>query len=73
MFEKKVEEERGREKQQLNHIEKKFFERKFFVFSVFIDFVTILFLSCVLVFWPPGMWNLSSPTRNQTCTPSIGR
>ena len=29
-FEKKVEEERGREKQQLNHIEKNFFWKKVF-------------------------------------------
>ena len=38
------EEERGREKQQLNHIKKIFFARKLFVFPVF---VTILFLSYI--------------------------
>ena len=27
----------------------------------------------VLVFWPQGMWDLSSPTRNWTGTPCIGR
>ena len=27
----------------------------------------------VLVFWPRGMWDTSSPTRDQTCTPCIGR
>ncbi|XP_057565576.1 microtubule-associated serine/threonine-protein kinase 3 isoform X3 [Hippopotamus amphibius kiboko] len=27
----------------------------------------------VLVFWPRGMWDLSSPTRDQTCTPCLGR
>ena len=27
----------------------------------------------VLVFWPRGMWDLSSPTRDRTCTPCIGR
>ena len=26
-----------------------------------------------LVFWPRGMWDLSSLTRDQTCTPCIGR
>ena len=27
----------------------------------------------VLVFWPWGMWNLSSPTRGWICTPCTGR
>ena len=27
----------------------------------------------VLVFWPPGMWDPSSMTRNRTHTPCIGR
>ena len=36
-------------------------------------FVTILLLFCVLVFWPRGMWNLSSLTRGRSCTPCIGR
>ena len=43
------------------------------IFKVFIDFVTILLLFCVLFFWPQGMWDLSSPTRDRTCTPCIGR
>ena len=34
-----------------------------FFLKVFIVFVTILLLFYVLVFWPPGMWDLSSPTR----------
>ena len=38
--------------------------------KIFIEFVTILFY--VLVFWPPGMWDLSSPTRDRTCSPCIG-
>ena len=42
-------------------------------FKVFIEFVTILLLFYVLGFWPWGTWDLSSPTRNQTCTPCIGR
>ena len=41
--------------------------------SLFIEFVTLLFLFYVLVFWPWGMWDLSSPTRDQTCIPCIGR
>ena len=32
------------------------------VFKVFTEFVTTLLLFSVLVFWPQGMWNLSSPT-----------
>ena len=39
----------------------------------FIEFVAILLLFYVLVFWPPGMWDLSSPTGNGTLTPCIGR
>ena len=43
------------------------------IFKVFIEFVTILLLFYVLVFWPPGMWDFTSPTRNQTHTLCIGR
>ena len=43
------------------------------IFIVFIGFVTILLLFYVLVFWPRGMWDLSSPTRDRTRTPCIGR
>ena len=43
------------------------------IFNVFIEFVTLLLLFYVLVFWPRGMWDLSSPTRNRTRTPCIGR
>ena len=42
-------------------------------FKVFIEFITILLLFCVLVFYPRGMWDLSSLTRARTCTPFIGR
>ena len=41
------------------------------IFKVFIKFVTILLLFYVLVFWPQGMWNLNSPTRDQTHTPVL--
>ena len=34
------------------------------IFKVFIEFVAILLLVYVLVFWPQGMWDLSFPTRN---------
>ena len=56
-----------------------FFLRFFFFFflwtisKVFIEFVTILLLFYVLVFWPQGMWNLNSPTRDQTRTPCVER
>ena len=43
------------------------------IFKVFIEFVTILLLFYVLVFWQRGMWDLSSPTRDQTRIPFIGR
>ena len=44
------------------------------IFKVFIEFITILLLFFyVLVFWTRGMWDLSSLTRDQTRTPSIGR
>ena len=33
------------------------------VFKVFIELDTVLLLFYVLVFWPWGMWHLSSPTR----------
>ena len=42
-------------------------------FKVFIEFVIILFLFYVLFFWPWNIWDLSSQTRAQTSTPSIGR
>ena len=44
------------------------------LFNIFIEFVTILLLFFyVLVFWPRGMWDLSSPTRDRTHTRCIGR
>ena len=39
----------------------------------FLEFVTILFLFYVLVFWLRVMWDLSFPTRDWTFTPCIGR
>ena len=51
-----------------------FFLRSFFFFlkwtvflKVFTEFVTVLFY--VLVFWPGGIWGLSSQTRRPTHTP----
>ena len=41
--------------------------------KVFTEFVTMLLLFYDLVFWPQGMWDLSTPTRDQTLTNSIGR
>ena len=35
----------------------------------FIEFVTILLLSYLLLFWPQGMWDLSSPPGIKTCPP----
>ena len=42
-----------------------------FFFPIFIEFVTILLLLYVLIFWPGGMWNLSSLTRDQTLSPAL--
>ena len=54
-----------------------FFFKIFFsmwtIFKVFIDFVTALLLFYVLVFWPQGMWDLSSLTRDRTHAPCIER
>ena len=43
------------------------------IFKAFIEFVTILLLFYVLVFWPQVMWNLTSPTGDQTHLPCVGR
>ena len=43
------------------------------IFKVFIEFVTILPLFHVLAFWPRGMWEPSSLTRDGTRTPCTGR
>ena len=43
------------------------------ILKIFIQFVTILFLFCVLFFWPRGTWDLTSLTKNRTHTPCIGR
>ena len=45
----------------------------FSIFKVFIEFVTILLMSYILVFWPWGVWDLSSPSRDRTPTPCIRR
>ena len=43
------------------------------ILKVFIEFVTISFLFSFLVFWLQGMWDLSSPTRDRTHAPGIGK
>ena len=45
----------------------------FFFFLRFSEFVTILFLFYVLVFWLGDMWDLSFSTRDQACTRWFGR
>ena len=42
------------------------------IFKVFIEFFKIILFD-VLVFWPQGIWDLSSPTGDQTCPPCLGR
>ena len=59
------------------HLPRIFFLKIFFdvdhFSKVFIEFVTVLLLLYVLVFWPRGMWDPSSPARDGTHTPCIGR
>ena len=43
------------------------------LFKIFIELDTVLLLFYVLVFWPWGMWHLSSPTRVWTLIPCIRR
>ena len=43
------------------------------IFKVFIEFVAVLLLFYVVVFWPGGLWDLRSLTRDRTRTPCIGR
>ena len=44
------------------------------IFKVFVEFVPILLLFYVLILGGlQGMWDLSSLTRDQTCTPCLGR
>ena len=43
------------------------------IFKDFIEFTTVLLLFYLLVFWWRDMWDLISPTRNQTHIPCIGR
>ena len=55
----------------------RFFFFKFFFdvdnFKVFIEFITILFLFYVLVFWPRDMCDHNSLIRDRSCTPCIGK
>ena len=54
-----------------------FLSKGFFFFDVdhflkaFIEFVAILLLFYVLVFWSRGTWALSSPTRDGSATPTL--
>ena len=53
------------------------FFRKCTIFKVFIEFLQYSFCykteTIFLVFWPQGVWDLSSLTRDQVCVPCIGR
>ena len=49
-----------------------FFFKMWTIFKVFIEFITVLILFYVSVFWPQGMWELSSGSgRDQTWTPAL--
>ena len=43
------------------------------ILKVFIELVTTLLLFYVLVFWPRGMWDPSSPIRDRTYTACVER
>ena len=43
------------------------------IFKVFIEFVTILLLFYVLIFWPHALWDTSSAPRDGTRTRCTGR
>ena len=48
------------------------FLKIFLMWTMFLlKMLTIFLLFCI--FWPGGMWDLSSPTRDQTYTSCIGR
>ena len=59
----------GNQQQGRKILLKIFFFLMWTIFEVFIEFVTILLLFHVLVFWPQGMWDLSSLTRDLTHRP----
>lgn len=52
---------------------KKFFFLMWTTLKVFVEFVTILLLPSVLVFWLQGVLDLSSQTRDRTLTLCTGR
>ena len=39
------------------------------IFKIFIEFISVLLLFYVLVFWPQGMWDLSSPDQGSNLHP----
>ena len=61
------------QRQQVAMLQFKYISFNSFFFKVFIEFVIILLLFYVLVFWPQGMWDLSSPTRDPTRSPRTRR
>ena len=40
------------------------------ILKIFTEFITIVLLSYVLVFWLQGVWDLSSPTGERTHIPA---
>ena len=43
------------------------------IFKIFVEFVAILLLFYLFIFWSQGIWDLDSPPRDQTHTLCIGR
>ena len=52
--------------QQQNLFLKFFFYLMWTIFKDFIEFVPVLLLFHILVFWPRGMWDFKSPIRDRT-------
>ena len=50
-----------------------FFKMWTIFFKSLLNLLQYCFCFYVLVFWPQGMWDFSSPTRDRTCTPRVGR
>ena len=48
-----------------------FFLKTWTIFKVYAEFITTLLLFYALVFWPGGVWDLSSLARNRTRAPSL--
>ena len=56
-----------------SELAKRFILLLLYFFKVLIESFVMLLLFGVLIVWLWGIWDLNSPTRDQTCTSCIGR